>query len=253
MPFWDFILVGSGGIGSWGGWSSGFGGIAHEDDHEGYGLARLIQQYQDTPRIQAFLGILLNGEAVVGGGPLAPTGVQSAEDLAWQCYTERGIVAVEGGGPAVGEQLDVLGRIVGLERLDVFGGSDDIYRAAISIQIQVNRSNGRLPEILHLLDLAVTLSGSTDPVGAHEWYPAAFKTSISELPGAVVAASIWQIVRAAKPAGVRWDFLWSIIKEEYIFTYSSEIGATEPSTDNGYADDLGIPPVAGGRYMGMLT
>ena len=251
MPYWDFMLTGS--IAPYGGGAGGFTGIAHEDSHAGYGLARLLQQYQDTPRIQAFLEALLNGEAAIGLDPAAPTGVQSIEDLAWALYTERGLVAVEGGGPAVGQQLDDLGRLVGLERLALFAGSDDIYRAAIVITIGVNRGNGTLPEIVHLLALAAELAGSTDAIGAHEWYPAAFRTEISELPGINVASAIWQVIQRAKPAGVRWDFLWSILKEEYIFTYSSEIGATEPSTNNGYADDLGIPPAAGGRYMGLLT
>ena len=249
MPTFSYVLISaSGGTGS----GVVLPGLAHELDHEGYGLARVIAEYQASPRLLTVLATLLEGEAVIGGGPLAPTGVQSAEDLAWQCYTELGLVAVEGGGPAVGEQLDVLGRIVGLERLDVFGGSDDIYRAALSIQIQVNRCNGRLDEITHLLALAAELALSTDPVGAHEWYPAAFRTEVSELPGATAAASIWQVLRRAKPAGVRWDFLWSITKEEYLFTYSSQIATTETDVNRGYGD-LGIPPATGGRYMGLLT
>jgi hypothetical protein len=250
MPIFSYVLAATGGGG--GGGFAALPGLVHETDHAGYGLARVLAQYVPAVRLRSILDILLDGEAVIGGGPLAPTGIQSAEDLAWQCYTERGLVEVEDGGPAIGEQLDVIGRIVGLDRLAVFGGSDDVYRAVLGLKIAVNRSNGTLGEILAMLEVAAAIAGSTDPVAGHEFYPAAFRTEISELPGAAAAAAIWFILAPAKPAGVRWDFLWSITKAEYLFTYSSELATTESDTDRGYGD-LNTPPVDGGRLMGLIT
>ena len=250
MPTYSYVLGASGTPGTSG--ISALPTLAHETDHSGTGLARIIAQYVPAVRLRSILDILLDGEAIVDGGPLSPTGVQSAEDLLWQLYTERGLIAVLDGGPAIGEQLDVLGEIVGLERLAIFLGSDDTYRAALSLVVRINKTDCSPDDIIALVSLAQLLAGSTEFVRMDEYYPCAFSTTMSEVPFANYAAGIWPILRRAKPAGVRWFFQWTSLDTANTFQYSTELAATETDVDSGYGD-LTLPaPVTGGYYMGLM-
>jgi len=248
MPTYSYVLGASGAPGTSG--ISALPTLAHETDHSGTGLARVIAQYVPAVRLRSILDILLDGEAIVDGGPLSPTGVQSAEDLLWQLYTERGLIAVLDGGPAIGEQLDVIGEIVGLERLAIFLGSDDTYRAALSLVVRINKTDCSPDDIIALVSLAQLLAGSTEFVRMDEYYPCAFSTTMG-LVTAAFAAGIWPILRRAKPAGVRWFFQWSAYGADDTFQYSTELAATETDVDSGYGD-LTLPvPATGGHYMGL--
>ena len=252
MPTYSYVLAASGAAATG---AAALPGLAHEPDHEGVGLARLIQQYVPAVRLRTVLATLLNGEAVIGGGGLAPTGVQSAEDLAWQLYTERGLIEIEGGGPAVGEQLDVIGRIVGLARLAAFGGSDDLYRTALAIKIRINKTDGSPDDILGIVSLiedmySFLFGGSTTSRIVE--YPWSFATEMMPINAAPIEA-IWPILKKAKPAGWRWDLHWSNESEDDVFAYSSQLAVEETDITRGYGD-LTLPnPATGGRYMGLLT
>lgn len=71
---------------------------------------------------------------------------QYLEGVLQQLYSERSI------DTAIGAQLDVLGRLVGQAR---DGLNDDTYRRYIRARISVNRSKGRIQDIIRVADLVV--------------------------------------------------------------------------------------------------
>lgn len=74
------------------------------------------------------------------------TPFQSLESCLQQLLTERSI------DTAVGEQLNVIGRIVGQPRN---GLSDDDYRRYIRARITTNRANGTIANLITVTDLIV--------------------------------------------------------------------------------------------------
>ena len=235
MPFFPYTLAGGGGSSSI---PATFTGIAHETDHESVGLARLLSQYADTPRLRAWLALVLNGSVTIGG-LTGPSGVQSIEDLAWELYTERYLHVVEGVGPAAGVNLDIIGRIVGLERNE-YSVADAIYIELLKIKILVNRSRGQLPELLHIL----WLLDFGEPIAAYEYYPCALTTELTNVDADPAGAAIWELVKHAKPGGVRWDFVWSTYSETNVFTISVDPSAE--TTDNARGTET-VGGGAGGR------
>lgn len=102
---------------------------------------------------------------------------------------------------AVGVQLDVIGRIVGLAR-SAF--TDDEYRDRLRGQIILNLSSGELPQILAMVEIIV---GDSVPLTFVEEFPAAFEIESNEVPlpagqGVIVAA----LVKSAKGGGIKGLF-----------------------------------------------
>jgi hypothetical protein len=174
-------------------------------DHAPIGLARLIWKYRgDHPRIQAFLEAFLDE-------------VQSLEDVAYDVLT--------GVWPwtAVGDQLDVLGRIVGQRR---FGLVDNAYRIFILGRIFVNKADGR---IVDYFDLLADILG-VEQVDVYEWWPAAFRISVA---GVDYTAPTIDLVFDMKGGGIYLEFLYSEQDEGTIFTTSSQLATDEASTTEG--------------------
>lgn len=96
---------------------------------------------------------------------------------------------------AIGVYLDILGRIVGEPRA---GKSDARFRLAITIKARVNRSHGRVLDILEILDLA------TDVWAYREVYPAKFRIDVGEMDGRELAR--W--IRKAKAGGVGFELVY---------------------------------------------
>ena len=108
------------------------GDVQHELDHSGKMLARLAEEFR-KPRISA----ILTGEAAQ---------YQAIEDAFWQLLVERGV------DTAVGNALDVLGRIVGEPRQ---GALDADYRLRVRARIRVNRSDGTIEDIIEVVRLLI--------------------------------------------------------------------------------------------------
>lgn len=175
------------------------------DDHSPLGLARLIWQYRgEQPRLQAFLEAFLDE-------------VQSIENAAFQVLT--------GVWPwtAIGNQLDVIGRIVVQPR---YGMVDDEYRVFILGRIFVNKGDGQLPQFFELLD---DILGIT-PVQAYEWWPAGFRIAVA---GVSYPSPTIDLVYDLKGGGIYFEFVYSEQDEGTIFTTSSQLGTDEASTTEG--------------------
>ena len=182
--------------------------LTYDPDHVARGVARLIERYR-KPRTSALLESWL-------------AEVQEAEDALWQLLVDRSLATAEG------DQLDVLGKIVGQPRE---GRSDDVYRLWISARNMVLRSSGRTEE---MLKIARTLVGATDTVALDEYYPAAF---VMRLDGDLTLTLGYQIaymLRQAKPAGVQFQMTWSVSAPAFRFSPDDS-----PVLDSPYGFDAG--------------
>lgn len=147
----------------------------HITDHVAQGLELLIERFRQ-PRIQAMLSVMLEH-------------VQDLEDVAWDVNTAFDVTT------AVGDQLDLLGAAVGELRQDRL---DAAFRAAILTRIAVNRSEGKLEELLTILTTAD--AGLT--VVAREAYPAAVLFRWASTFAGLTPGQIMQLIQQSKPAGV---------------------------------------------------
>lgn len=152
---------------------------------------------QKTTRVTEAQGLLIdqfknhtNIDAIVKA---FATQSQELEDAAWEVLLNTLV------STAVGQQLDGLGSIVGVER---GGRSDADYRVRIGAQILLNKSSGTIEE---LLELCVAL-GATPGTVLTEVPPAKI-----EIVASVVVTNgeeIGTVLGQAKPAGVGLWFTW---------------------------------------------
>ena len=110
------------------------------------GLDRMLSQWDDKPIIRGLFQSYLQG-------------VQDVEDMWFQLMNERDLVS------AIGAQLDILGSIVGEDRL---GRDDEDYRDAIYNRIAINTSDGTPPKVTEILKL---ISGGSE-AKIMEYFPA---------------------------------------------------------------------------------
>lgn len=131
-------------------------------DHVDQGLALLISQYRNKPRLRWWLTAYLNQ-------------VQELEQAIFDVIFGRWL------DKAVGQQLDVLGKIVKEPRLarldDSAAGPIAGYRNAIRARIRINRSEGGLQDILDVLGMI-----TATPLLFEEQYPAFLFTEFSNVP-----------------------------------------------------------------------
>lgn len=181
--------------------------LAHVLDHVAQAQARLLTQYKDKP---LFLGLV----AALAGR------AQVMEDALWQLLTQRSLTT------AVGAQLDGIGKIVGLARAAVPGGTDDtVYRLWLRAEILVNLSNGTIPDLDAII--ALTATPGTVPVIA-EVAPAGIVVQLgvsAQTQGPALAA----IIQRAKAAGVNATVDYLATSQAFGFD-----GATGYGFDTGY-------------------
>ena len=196
--------------------------IEKVDDHCADGLALLLAQFQDKPRLAAVLCAFLGS-------------VQETEDAAWQLLTERDLDS------AVGAQLDMLGRLVGEARE---GRADSEYRPFVRARILINRSNGLAEEVLTILRV---VTGGTVELHLREHYPAAFTVEVVG-PIPFTPATLLRLLREAKAAGVRVLLEYSLLPEEETFAFA--VGSTvELDAARGFGSTL--DPAIGGGLAGV--
>lgn len=183
----------------------------------------LIEQYKAKPRIDSLLCILLDE-------------VQAIDVAGFDLHVHRGLDS------AYGAQLDGLGALVGRSR----GGLDDPnYRARIRVQILVNKSSGRWPELMQIMAILFP----DGDVEFRAYWPASVIVRLHQaldLDPSVVA----QILRDAASAGVRILFVYSLVEPASTFRFASLpwTGSREYDDAAGYGADF--DETLGGAYAG---
>jgi hypothetical protein len=200
--------------------------LAWVPDHGDLGVELLLWQFRDKPRLEALLRGLLDG-------------VQDLDDGVWAVMTERWL------DTAIGEQLDGLGQIVDLART---GWADETYRALLRAQVLVLRSSGTWRDLLGILDvlgLTLTLVRTAEPGIA------TFQIAIGEpLDRDIAADDVYRLLERAKPAGVRFTFIYPTTSIATSFTLASN-DAVEASDALGLGD--AVAAGVGGYLAGLLA
>jgi hypothetical protein len=137
---------------------------------------------------------------------LAP--LQDVENCLQQLATERDVDS------AIGAQLDVVGNIVGQDRL---GYDDDLYRRFVRARVSANRSKGRISDIYRVIDLLVYDDDATYVL--NNTGIASFELSIQGVTlDAAVGIAMMQVMRDVPSAGVRMVVDFSTVAPASTFT-----------------------------------
>ncbi len=188
-------------------------------DHADRAVDRLALQYR-KPKIEALLRALL--------GP-----VQELEDTLWAMYTERFV------STAVGAQLDLIGRIVGQERL---GYADESYRRLVRARVAANRSDGTVADLVTITQLVV--DNEDADVVIEPQYPAAVVVRVEGEAVTEDTANIAiSLLRRGAAGGVRILF-------EYSESDDADTFAFDGGTGLGFGDATN--PATGGAFAGVL-
>lgn len=184
------------------------------ENHGAHAVGRLLAQFRGRPRLEGVARAL-------------GTVVQGLEDVSWQVRAGRAVDTAEGA------QLDVLGRVVGRERGAL---SDEEYRVRIKTQIALNLSSGTPGEIVGLFRLLMP-----NGIQLLEQAPAAFVLRIlGVLP--IPATEALELLREAKPGGVRALLEWSDVPEDQLLKLDETPGL-------GDSDD----PSVGGKLSSAVV
>ncbi len=178
------------------------------------GLALLLGQFADKPRIRAVTCALLDG-------------VQDVEDAVWQLFSERWI------DTAVGAQLDGTGEVLDFPRA---GRTDVAYRAFLRARTAQLRSSGSWPALVAILrEIGVTLAEASYQGSP----PASYVVRLTDtLPAEVTGADVFGLLDPADPPGVR-------------LTLVAPVGAIEDTFR--LADAADYPVTGTGRGLGDAT
>jgi hypothetical protein len=191
------------------------------------GLSRLVPEYQETPRWQAWIASTLDT-------------LQELESAAFDLWI--GVLNLD---EAVGSQLDLLGRIV---REDRDGRDDDTYRLALRVRVLVNRSNGKIEELIRIIRLFEDLDSEPAAyVRITEHQPARMEIRIVATLTNTYAA-IRKRVLQAKAGGVAVQILFAPAAAAFRFGRAADY--PEGSADEGFTNTAA--DVAGGALAHVL-
>lgn len=151
------------------------------ENHVEQGLALLLLQYRDKPRLAALISSFLRR-------------VQELEDADFDVLIKRLL------DNATGEQLNVIGRIVG--QVNEASWNDETYRLFIKARIRANQSNGHGNDVIDVVNLVE----AADFV-LREYYPATMFVDFATAP-AVAPLILIALARRAKGSGVRLQLLY---------------------------------------------
>lgn len=119
------------------------GNLAEITDVADQGILRLIPEYLETPRWQAWIRSSLDRH-------------QDIETALYDMWANA--LSIDDGGT---DQLDLIGRIVRESRN---GRSNDDYRRALRVRVLVNRSQGRASDLIGIANIFAEVA---DEVGAY--------------------------------------------------------------------------------------
>lgn len=185
-------------------------------DHIAQAKALLITQYQGQPNLEALLSAFI-------------AQVQDLENMLWDLIDKRILSA------ATGDQLDILGSIVGQKRL---GYDDDAYRLLVRVRILLNTSSGTPDNILTVVNLLIE-----NDFAYTEWYPAGMSIVIADELTAD-ADLVALVVSLARSAGIHATIEYTLTDDDYTFTFASG-DVEEADSDKGWSNDGGT---SGGKF-----
>ena len=194
--------------------------MKHKNTHVAEALTRFTEQFRGKPNLTKLVAAFA-------------ARTQGVEDIVWEVYNARQFENAEDA------RLDDIGAIVGQPR----DGRDDAeYRQWIAARLVINRANGTADDTLHVLELIIP---DYTPEYA-EYYPAAYAVRLYGYPGDF--NTVFDILREAKPAGVRLFFEYSSTDPDGLFTTAPGSTVVSSSTQ-GLAD--ATAPGTGGRLAGV--
>jgi hypothetical protein len=150
------------------------------NNHVEQGLARLLRQFKDKPRIRGWAKSYLKQ-------------CQLLEDAIYDVMIYRMI------DNAVGEQLNVIGRIVGEPRGNNTVDAD--YKVFLRARVRINRSQGTTGDVLAVLAIV-----SKTPVYFAEFAPACLFIESLSVPDRDPVV-IYTALHATKAAGVKLTYV----------------------------------------------
>jgi len=177
-------------------------------DHIQQGLDLLKEQFKGKEKIEAFISAFLNQ-------------IQLIEDTLEQLLNDRTIDL------SSGENLDLIGRIVGQPRE---GRTDANYRPWIKARILINKSSGTAEEIYEALRLILIDFPNFDMRLIDE-YPAGFRLQAITALGSLDPDVIFDILNQMRAAAVDISFAYNV--SEPIFKFDSG-----PGWDQGHLGGL---------------
>ncbi len=191
-----------------------------QPDMAAEGIARMLIQYQQAPRLKAFIRAFL-------------TQIGNIDKVSLEVLAGIWLAT------AIGVQLDRLGKIVGQERGEL---EDEEYRVLLRGRIFVNRADGQVPQFIELL---VDILGLTELVKIREYYPAELRISITdvEYPEQVI-----RLLADMGAGGVMLDVVYSELSEIFVFTTSTDYVLHNVDVNRGTASHDGS---TGGRLAGL--
>lgn len=184
----------------------------------------------------------LQGEKFRAGVAAKIQPLQDLEDLVWQILAG---LSIEGSGIV----LDRIGLIVGRGRN---GLVDAVYRRLLRAQILVNRSNGAIPELVKILQVAVSDDAWS--------FKIMLGASSIEIHGfgpfdATMTDALWSLLKDAKAGGIRLEYVGDVSSpipghttdDPLILAEDLDAASDgEPDEVNGIGDDLVGEPETGG-------
>lgn len=198
--------------------------LAKQQSHVAQGIGRLIIQFREQPDIQSMLRAWL----------------RETDELECAMFDLLAAFKLE---DAVGDQLDILGAMVGEERQ---GRSDDVYRRFIQARIKSNNSSGLREELLQVLRLIEP----TAEWALQELPPASFIAEEVTAGGSVADIDVvLEVVQRTKAAGVGAQVQFTLGALADGFTFSVGDGE-EASSTQGFTDE---PETTGGRLADVVA
>lgn len=177
--------------------------IVHSTALTTEGIARLLEQYKESTQLNTLMRIYLDS-------------VQEAENVTWDMRLKL-ILA-----NAVGDQLDILGAIVGEPRND---REDALYKIWIGVRIRLNRSFGRPLDVIECLLLATEADFEY-----REHEDACFSIIFNEMP--LYPNDLNYVVYLARAAGIGINFIYPTVDDGTEFRFRGVSDTSNP--DNGF-------------------
>lgn len=212
--------------------------LSYIDTHATDALARVGEQYHNSTRLRGIISA-------------AADQVQDIDDALWALATERFLYSdAEIGGATVnyvaeGEQLDVLGRILGITRQNM---TDAQYLLMLKGRVRLLMSSGTVEELIAIFAAArpdATVTVTTLP-------PATFTLTLTDdVIETALANTLVKFVHDGRAAGVYGILEWQETADTGCLILSDAAAYPETSATTGLGDETNS--ATGGALAGAAA